>query len=77
MVKAKTRAKEDKVEAPAQKLFSDGKEEYYKVSVKEPPVEGKANKAIIKLLAKHFKVSQSEISLISGASSKIKTFEIL
>lgn len=47
------------------------------VRVKEPPKEGKANKAIIKLLAKHFHVPQSSISIVSGLGSKNKLIEIL
>lgn len=43
----------------------------YIVSVQEPPVDGKANQAIIKILAEYFKVSKSEIIVISGATSKI------
>ncbi len=47
------------------------------VSVKEPPVEGKANRAIIRALADYFKIAPSRIRLTSGFSSKQKTFEIL
>ena len=47
------------------------------VSVKEPPKQGKANKAIIKALAEYFKIAPSCVSLISGFSSKQKVFEIL
>jgi uncharacterized protein YggU (UPF0235/DUF167 family) len=48
----------------------------YKVSVKESPVGGNANKAIIRVLAKYFDVAPSLISLHSGASTKRKVFEI-
>ena len=48
----------------------------YAVSVKEPPVDGRANGAIINSLAKHFSISPSEITLISGHTSKIKKFEV-
>lgn len=47
------------------------------VRVKEPPKEGKANKAVIRLLAKHFKVPQNSIRVISGLGSKNKVIEIL
>ncbi len=75
-VKAKTRAKENKVSPPPLKLIPDI-EETYTVSVKEKPVKGQANEAITKLLAEHFNISRSQVSLISGASSKRKVFEIL
>ena len=74
-VKAKTGAKENKVTPPLLKLMPET-EEYYIVSVKERPVEGRANEAITKLLAEHFEVSRSQVLLISGATSKRKVFEI-
>jgi uncharacterized protein (TIGR00251 family) len=46
------------------------------VAVKEPPIKGKANKAIVRLLAEHFNVAASAIRLVSGFSSKQKVFEI-
>lgn len=80
-VKAKPGAKEDKVEAPAQKLWraksvDKSDKEWFKVWVKEPPMQGRANIAIARVLAEYFKVSPSQIRLISGFSSKQKVFEI-
>jgi len=49
---------------------------HYIISVKEPPEQGRANYAIILALAKYFKVSSSEVELVSGHTSKIKTLEI-
>ncbi|PIR96621.1 MAG: hypothetical protein COT92_00155 [Candidatus Doudnabacteria bacterium CG10_big_fil_rev_8_21_14_0_10_42_18] len=46
------------------------------VYVSEPPLEGKANIAVIEALAKYFKVKKYQISLISGQKSKQKVFEI-
>jgi len=46
------------------------------VAVKEPPIKGRANIAIQKALAEYFKVSLSQIILVSGFSSKNKIFEI-
>jgi uncharacterized protein (TIGR00251 family) len=46
------------------------------VKVKEPPKEGKANQAVIKLLAEHFSVPQSRVSILSGFRSKNKVVEI-
>ena len=74
-VKAKTGQKENKIVPPALKLIPDD-EEWYSISVKERPVEGRANEAITKLLAAHFKVSRTQVRLISGAISKRKVFEI-
>jgi hypothetical protein len=43
------------------------------VRVKEPPAKGKANKAVIKLLSKHF---NSKVRIVSGAKSKEKIVEV-
>lgn len=47
-----------------------------KVAVTAPPVDGKANKAIAKLLAKAFGVSKSCVVIISGESSRSKRVAI-
>ncbi len=46
------------------------------IYVNQPPLEGKANKAVIEALAKHFKVSKSKVQLLRGEKSKIKVFDI-
>lgn len=46
------------------------------VYVSEPPLEGRANKAVIETLAEHFKVKKSDVILVTGHKSKIKIFEI-
>ena len=45
------------------------------VAVKEPPVEGRANAAIIRAIADHFGVSLSQVRLLSGPTSRNKIFE--
>ena len=47
------------------------------VHVKESPSENKANIAVIKALARHFKVPQSSIKIVHGASSKTKLIEVM
>ncbi|MDO8565436.1 MAG: DUF167 domain-containing protein [bacterium] len=74
-VKAKTGQKENKVTPPPLRLLAEA-EEWYTVSVKEKPVEGRANGAITKLLAEYFKIPRSQIRLVTGATSKRKVFEI-
>ncbi len=49
---------------------------YFEIFTTAPAVEGKANKAAIELLAEFFDVAPSRISLVKGAKSKQKTFEI-
>ena len=46
------------------------------VRLKSPPVDGKANRELIEMLAKQFKVAKSQISIKSGLSSKNKLVEI-
>ncbi len=46
------------------------------VYVHEPPLEGKANKAVIEALAEYFRTSKSQVKLIRGEKSKQKVFEI-
>jgi len=46
------------------------------VAVREPPVRGRANRAVINVLAEYFKISKSQITLALGATSKNKIFEI-
>lgn len=49
----------------------------YKVKLTAPPVDGQANEALIKLLAEHFKVSKSCISIVGGKTAKIKIVDVL
>ena len=46
------------------------------VRVKEPAKEGKANNAVIKLLADYFGVPQKEVVISSGFGSRNKVIEI-
>lgn len=46
------------------------------VRVKEPAKEGKANGAVIKLLADYFRVPQRQISISSGFGSRNKVIDI-
>ncbi|WP_456455789.1 DUF167 domain-containing protein [Thermovibrio sp.] len=47
-----------------------------KVKVTVPPEGGKANKAVVELLAKTLKVPKSSISIVSGQSSRLKRLYI-
>lgn len=47
------------------------------VTTKEPSKEGRANRQVIKLLAKHFKVPQNQVKLISGFKQRDKVVEIV
>ena len=47
-----------------------------KVRVRAQPEKGKANKAVIKILAKALGVAKSQLSLVSGATSHNKSVHI-
>lgn len=47
------------------------------VSVKEPPIDGRANLAIRNALAVYFKTGTSCVKIISGHTSRNKVVEIL
>lgn len=68
-VKAKPKAKIERVE----KIDNEN----FVVFVKEPPVKGRANKAIIKALAEYFKVPPVNVKIVSGYTSKQKVIEII
>ena len=68
LVKIKPNSKKEKIEK-----INDAN---FLIAVKEPPVDGKANKAIVKTLAKYFKVPSSTVSIASGHTSKQKIIEI-
>lgn len=46
------------------------------VYVAEPAVDGKANRAVIRLLAQHFGVPRRHVELTSGPAAHLKRFRI-
>ncbi|OGG14746.1 hypothetical protein A2773_03980 [Candidatus Gottesmanbacteria bacterium RIFCSPHIGHO2_01_FULL_39_10] len=67
-VYVKTNAKESKVE----KIDNTT----YKISVKSPPIDGKANKEVEEVLADYLKLPKSKVYIVSGFKSKSKVVEI-
>lgn len=57
-------------------LVETGPDGQLTVYVREPATEGKANKAVGEVLAKHFGVPKSSVELIGGATARIKRFRI-
>jgi len=47
-----------------------------KLRVTEPPEDGKANAALIKLLAKAWKLPKSSLSLVAGHTDRRKTLAV-
>ena len=48
----------------------------YKVKLTAPPVDGKANEALVKLLAEYFGVSKSAVTIIGGKSTQRKMVDV-
>jgi uncharacterized protein (TIGR00251 family) len=67
IIKVKPNSSQEKIEKT---------ENGYLIFVKEPPVENRANQAVIKVLAKYFKIPKSQISILSGLKSKQKVIEV-
>jgi uncharacterized protein len=55
-------------------IFGEG--DPVKIKVTSPPVDGKANKAVVNLLAKQLKVSKKDIQIVSGEKSRNKKIRI-
>lgn len=47
-----------------------------KIAVSAPPEDGKANAALCKLLAKFFGTAKSNLTVVSGATARLKQIEI-
>jgi uncharacterized protein (TIGR00251 family) len=55
------------------KALSDGE---YHVAVNAPPHDGKANEALIELLADYFSVAKSKIKIVRGQTGRKKIVAI-
>lgn len=67
-VKAKPKAKKEKVERLAEDRFI--------VAVSAPAEKGLANEAIEKALAEYFSVPRSRVTIVAGRTSREKIVEI-
>lgn len=57
-------------------LVQGGPDGELTIYVRERAVDGKANEAVIRLLAEHFGVPKSRVVLVSGATARVKRFRI-
>lgn len=48
----------------------------WKIRLSAPPIEGRANEALIEFLAEKLDLSPSEIEVVRGLTSKIKLVEV-
>ncbi len=57
-----------------QLLLSEG--DCWKIKIKAPAVEGKANQELINFLADYFQVSKQQVRIVYGFNARIKILEI-
>jgi len=60
----------------SQSKVVEEKDGFLKVKLTSAPVDGEANKELIKLLAKHFKKAKSGIEIVKGLKAKEKIIKI-
>jgi len=63
-VKVKPNARENRL--------TESKDGVWLASIKALPVDGKANDALIELVAGHFKVRRRQVSIAAGSTSRLK-----
>jgi uncharacterized protein len=61
---------------PESKIVGLSEDGTIRMEIKAPPIEGKANKELIRTLAKLFNLNKSQIIIIKGLSSKNKLIRI-
>jgi len=55
-------------------VYGEGPEAKLKISVQAPPVEGRANLALIAFLAESFSLDRHSVEILSGELSRTKVF---
>lgn len=71
-VKVTPKAKSERIRKTADADGSD----LYKIYVTAAPEDGKANEAVLKLLAKNLGVSKSSLTIVRGLTNREKTIKI-
>ncbi len=71
-VKLFVKAKPASREAGVKKIDDNN----FEVAVKEPPVQGRANEAIVNALAEYFGVARGRVRIVAGHTSRQKIVEI-
>ena len=57
-------------------VYGEGAAAQLKIAVQAPPIEGRANSALVEFLAERFGVAKSCVELVSGELSRSKVFLI-
>ncbi len=68
-IKLRPGAKDNKIK----ETLADGT---LKINLTAPPIEGRANQALVEFLSQHFRAAKSKIKIIKGLRSKNKIIEI-
>ena len=55
-------------------FYGAGPSDQLKIAVQAPPIEGRANLALIAFLAEFFGLTKNAVELVSGESSRSKVF---
>ncbi len=50
--------------------------DFFKIYLNAPAIEGKANQALIRFLAQHYRVAKSAVVITKGLKSRFKTVMI-
>jgi len=57
-------------------VYGEGDSAQLKIAVQAPPVEGRANEALVAFLAERFGVPKRSVEIVSGEASRSKVFLI-
>lgn len=57
-------------------IYGEGEAAQLKIAVQAPPVEGRANAALIEFLAQCFSIPKPAVELVSGEGSRSKVFRL-
>ena len=55
-------------------IYGEGEAAQLKIAVQAPPVEGRANEAVLAFLAETLGVAKARVELVSGETSRSKVF---
>lgn len=55
-------------------VYGEGDSAQLKIAVQAPPVEGRANEALVEFLAETFEIPRSSVALKSGDTNRSKVF---
>lgn len=57
-------------------IYDPGPRQRLKIRIKAPALEGKANRHLLKFVARLFAVSKNQVTIIQGENSRAKTLQI-